>query len=133
MVTEFGKFTRKLRVDSDELMKDMAKKLGVTTSYLSAVEVGKRKVPTSWGELINENYELTEEQSSELFKLITIPTLSEREINAINAILSVIHLGDSSDYINGLWDALRALIGDSIVDNEGFDVKQWVDMLGAFE
>ncbi len=44
-VTEFGKFSRKLRIENDELLRDMANKLGVTASYLSAVEIGKRNIP----------------------------------------------------------------------------------------
>ena len=42
MITPFGKYLRKLRIDHDEKLKDMAAKLGVTGSYLSAVEIGKR-------------------------------------------------------------------------------------------
>ena len=38
-VTEFGKFSRKLRIENDELLRDMANKLGVTASYLSAEEI----------------------------------------------------------------------------------------------
>lgn len=38
MVTAFGKFLRILR----EILKDMAEKLNVTSSFLSAVENGKK-------------------------------------------------------------------------------------------
>lgn len=48
MLTPFGRFLRKLRIDRGELMKDMADKLRVTASYLSAVEVGKKPVPEAW-------------------------------------------------------------------------------------
>ena len=44
MLTNFGKALRKLRIDNNELLKDMALKLEVTVSYLSAVENGKRDV-----------------------------------------------------------------------------------------
>jgi len=66
MLTLFGKFTRKLRIDSGELLKDMAEKLGVTSSYLSAVENGKRNVPQSWISKIADNYEITSDQFREL-------------------------------------------------------------------
>ena len=36
----------------------MAELLNVTTSYLSAVEMGKRNVPESWREIIIANYKL---------------------------------------------------------------------------
>lgn len=41
---EIGKILRKLRVDKGETAKDMAKKLGITASYLSAIELGKRRM-----------------------------------------------------------------------------------------
>lgn len=66
MLTSFGKFTRKLRIDNGELLKDMAEKLEVTTSYLSAVEVGKRNVPASWEEKIIKFYNLNDEMTEEL-------------------------------------------------------------------
>ena len=43
MLTSLGKFLRKIRIDNDEYLKDMADKLGVTVSFLSAVENGKKK------------------------------------------------------------------------------------------
>ena len=42
MLSEFGKFSRKLRIDRDELLIDMAKKLGVKPAFLSAVEFGNK-------------------------------------------------------------------------------------------
>ncbi|RNB90145.1 XRE family transcriptional regulator [Brevibacillus nitrificans] len=68
MLTSFGKFCRKLRIDNEELLKDMASKLGVTSSYLSAVENGKRNVPQEWLQVISEIYDLSEQQFSELQK-----------------------------------------------------------------
>jgi len=58
MLTEFGQFLRKLRIDCNEFLKDMADKLGVTSSYLSAVETGKRNVPDDWVDKIGQLYEL---------------------------------------------------------------------------
>jgi HTH-type transcriptional regulator, competence development regulator len=65
MLTPFGKFCRKLRIDNGELLKDMAGKLGVTSSYLSAVENGKRNVPRDWTEKIISIYSLNAEQQME--------------------------------------------------------------------
>lgn len=45
MTTEFGKALRKLRIDRDEYIKDMAEKLHISVSYLSAIETGKRTIP----------------------------------------------------------------------------------------
>ena len=60
MLTNFGKSLRKLRIDNDELLKDMASKLGVTVAYLSAVENGNREVPDCWLNIIKTEYSLNE-------------------------------------------------------------------------
>ena len=60
MLTDFGRFLRKLRIDRGELIKDMAEKLGVTASYLSAVETGKRNIPDAWVREISNGYHLDE-------------------------------------------------------------------------
>ena len=58
MVTAFGKFCRKLRIDDGELLIDMAGKLGVSTAFLSKVENGRRKPPEEWEEKIIQLYDL---------------------------------------------------------------------------
>lgn len=77
MLSEFGKFTRKLRIDHSELLKDMAIKLNVTTSYLSAVEMGKRKVPEVWKEILIDKYQLNENE---------IKSMNEAVYNSQNSI-----------------------------------------------
>ena len=42
MLTSFGKFCRKLRINNGELLYDMAEKLDVSSAFLSKVENGKR-------------------------------------------------------------------------------------------
>lgn len=68
MLSRFGKFVRKLRIDRGELLKDMADKLGVTPSYLSAVETGRRPVPEEWVQKIATLYGLNEIDRMELKK-----------------------------------------------------------------
>jgi transcriptional regulator with XRE-family HTH domain len=70
MLTLFGKFCRKLRIDRGELLKDMADKLGVTPSYLSAVETGIRNVPKDWFEKISSIYALNEKDRAALHNAI---------------------------------------------------------------
>lgn len=48
MTTQLGTFLKNLRLDSGELLKEMAEKLNVSSSFLSAVENGKRDIPESW-------------------------------------------------------------------------------------
>lgn len=66
MVNNFGKFCRKLRIDRSELLYDMAKKLGVSSAFLSKVENGKKKPPKEWRELIIDLYDLNAKQIQQL-------------------------------------------------------------------
>lgn len=72
MATEFGKFTRKLRVDNEEQMVNMASKLKVSISFLSQVENGKRKPPKDWEDKIQEEYMLNNIQLEELKESIFV-------------------------------------------------------------
>lgn len=69
MLTKLGKELRKIRLDKDELLKDMAQKLDVTVAYLSAVENGNRKFPDSWISIIASEYELEDTEVERLQKL----------------------------------------------------------------
>ncbi|MDD3947051.1 MAG: helix-turn-helix transcriptional regulator, partial [Clostridia bacterium] len=40
MVTEFGKFLRVLRIQNNDTARQMAEKLNLSPSYLSAIETG---------------------------------------------------------------------------------------------
>ncbi|MCY7103320.1 helix-turn-helix domain-containing protein [Streptococcus oralis] len=66
MITEYGKFLRKLRIDQGQILKTMAEKLGVSSAFLSAVENGKKKIPKTWEEKLVKEYKLDEEQLTEL-------------------------------------------------------------------
>lgn len=68
--TDFGKFCNKLRIDNNELMRDMAKRLCVSPAFLSKVECGNSKPPMKWKEKIADLYTLTGEQEEELNRFI---------------------------------------------------------------
>ena len=70
MITSVGRFLRKLRIDQGEILKDMANKLSVTASFLSAVENGKKKMPSAWNRQICELYNLNEAQQKEFTEAI---------------------------------------------------------------
>lgn len=70
MLTQLGIFLRKLRLDSGEIMKEMATRLDVSSSFLSAVENGKKKMPDSWYEMIIDQYNLDKEKQDELMTAI---------------------------------------------------------------
>lgn len=63
MATTFGKELRKLRIDKDENIHDMAKKLGISISYLSAIEAGSRNIPSDMVDKIIAKYHLNGERS----------------------------------------------------------------------
>ena len=115
MLTEFGKQLRKIRIDHEETLVAMARKLGVSASLLSYVELGKRTIPQTWCDLIITQYNLNNAQANELRKAETnstnnvnldlegmdsqaksiavgfarrLPELTEEELNEIKAILS---------------------------------------------
>lgn len=69
MLTQFGKELRKIRIENDQILKNMADKLNVTAAYLSAVENGNRKVPDSWINIIAKEYNLSDEEERKLQKL----------------------------------------------------------------
>ena len=66
MLTDFGRFLRKIRIDCGEILKDMAEKLNVSAAYLSAVEMGKRNIPEQWVNRISELYGLSDEEKCNL-------------------------------------------------------------------
>ena len=70
MVNNFGKFCRKLRIDHNELLIDMATKLQVSAAFLSKVENGKKKPPQKWRDIIVTEYELDINQIAELDEYI---------------------------------------------------------------
>ena len=66
--TKFGELVRILRVKHHEVMGDMAKTLGVTLPFLSAVESGKKNVPVDLIRKIVECYGLDKQAELELIQ-----------------------------------------------------------------
>lgn len=66
MLTEFGKICRKLRIDNNELLADMADHLGVSSAFLSKVENGKAKPPVKWKDSLANQYHITDADYREL-------------------------------------------------------------------
>ena len=64
--TSFGEFVRILRIKHHEVMGDIAKVLDVKTPFLSAVETGKKNVPTDWIDKLVEHYSLSEFEKRKL-------------------------------------------------------------------
>lgn len=66
MVTEIGKFLRKLRIDKGIRLFDMAKDLGKSAAWLSYIENGRKKIPTNFAEKVAEVYSLTRDEEEKL-------------------------------------------------------------------
>lgn len=103
--TDFGKFCNKLRIDNNELMRDMAKRLCISPSFLSKVECGNSKPPMKWREKIADLYTLTGEQQEELNRVIDlehtktnldISAFSQRDKNMMIAFMNQLREMDDS-------------------------------------
>lgn len=64
--TEFGKFLRKLRIEKEILLKEMASKIGVSSAYLSSLELGKKSISNSVIDNICSAFSLSIEQKKNL-------------------------------------------------------------------
>lgn len=66
MITPFGVATRKLRLDRGLRLLDMAEKLDLSSSFVSAVETGKKPIPAGYVDTIVRELGLTRSEASEL-------------------------------------------------------------------
>lgn len=80
MKSKLGEFCRNLRFDNGELLYDMARKLGVSSAFLSQVETGKKKPPVDWEEKIISLYSLEGHDKDE-FKKAFFYSLNEEELD----------------------------------------------------
>ena len=83
-MTALGKILRKLRIDCGEVLYDMATKLGVSSSYLSAVENGKKPAPDHLVQNIVTLYDLSAQQEKELYSAAS-EDVKQVRINVGNA------------------------------------------------
>ena len=66
MLTELGKLLRKIRIARQELLRDMARTIGVSVDYLSDVDTGKRNAPIAWCNKIIQAYHLNSDEVAQL-------------------------------------------------------------------
>ncbi len=67
MMTELSMILKKIRLEHGQVLKKMADSLQVTSSYLSAVENGKRPMPKDWPEKLRAQYGLNSSQVEEIY------------------------------------------------------------------
>ena len=53
-MTELAKILKSIRLGNGQILKNMSDALNVTSSYLSAVENGKRPMPEEWIEKLEK-------------------------------------------------------------------------------
>lgn len=66
MITDLGKELRKIRIDRDERLMDMAEKLEKSAAFVSAVEVGKKSPPSGFEEAVVRAYSLAQDAAERL-------------------------------------------------------------------
>jgi transcriptional regulator with XRE-family HTH domain len=66
MTNDLGKMLRKLRIEKDERLADMADKVGVSIAFLSAIETGRKEPPLDVTDRISAAYKMTTKQRTQL-------------------------------------------------------------------
>lgn len=66
MINELGKMLRKIRIEKEERLFDMAEKAGVSVAFLSAIETGRKAPPLNIVDRIAIAYKLEKKQRTQL-------------------------------------------------------------------
>lgn len=66
IMTNIGMILKIIRVKNDENLQEMAKKLNCSSSYLSFIENGKRKVPGDFYDNVIKNYDLSDDEKKRI-------------------------------------------------------------------
>ncbi|MCQ2770477.1 MAG: helix-turn-helix domain-containing protein [Clostridia bacterium] len=99
-MTEFGRYLRIIRINIGDSARDMAKKLMLSPSYLSAIENGKRNIPIDFEKQLIEAYNLSEKDKENLRRAI----LNSSDTIRINL----------TEYAEKKQRLLMAIVGDEI-------------------
>lgn len=75
-LTEFGKAVRKARVDIDETLSSMAKAMGVSPAFLSAMETGRKRIPADFVQKIEDFFASKDFKIEHLRDLATVSNKS---------------------------------------------------------
>ena len=80
MLTELAKVLQIIRINNNETSSEMAKKLHLSSSHLSAIEHGKRRVPKDMKNLLFSAYVLSDYEKERIESAIN----GDEGINKIN-------------------------------------------------
>ena len=95
MLTNFGKKLRILRINTGETIVEMSEKLGLSTSYLSSIENGKRRIPKDLLENVFKNYDFSKEDRQEIQK--------SYEMSLQEAVIDFTELSDEKKEVSLLY------------------------------
>lgn len=85
MISKFGEYIRVIRAKENDSLRTCAKKLGIKTSMLSAMEVGRKNIPIQFAKLLTSIYSLNEEEQASLLDSINISNQRvSLEVNLMN-------------------------------------------------
>ena len=89
MLTEFGKVMRIIRINTGDSMRDMAAKIGMSATYLSAIETGKRNIPANMEELLFTNYNFSDkDKKKKLIYKLSKGDIDEETLDRLCEIIS---------------------------------------------
>ncbi len=80
-ITPIAKFLRMLRLNNNEVLKDMADRLELSTALISSIETGKKKASDNFREKIINEYNLSNEEVKRLDDAIVRTNI--RELNEL--------------------------------------------------
>lgn len=80
MITKFGKQLRKLRIDKTVTLRSMAEAIGISPSYLSSIETGKRNITDDFFKAVVNYFDLN---GDDVATLRTCADLSQNEITLL--------------------------------------------------
>lgn len=79
MATPLGKFLRKVRIDRDQVLYDMAEELEVSSAQLSAIELGKRSIAEKVKQRLITLYSQFASGEEEVARLVDVSQPSYKE------------------------------------------------------
>ena len=71
-LTEFGKVIRKARIDAGETLLSMSEAIGVSPSFLSGMETGRKKISGEWVKIIDGYFKKKEIEISNLQEIALV-------------------------------------------------------------
>lgn len=83
-LTPLGRYLRKLRIDQDINMKEMADTIGMSAAVLSAMELGNKNPPSVFVEQFPLSYQLSDSEKESFYDLVDRSRVNVK-INLIGA------------------------------------------------